>query len=262
VVGAGVGTSDVFYWESILASYIANSSAALVHPYFYLIRTNTRWSLCQLSGLSPINYSALLLECQLVQTPTNLSDGSRFVRFERKNGLHFWIDMGYGEMQSSLTAKFIAVPFLMIMMIMRVHMARMPLLRVGKVRTGKCLPSNMAINSGYEPPRLTHAMQAVKMQFIESTMRLLVVDEAKQEDVVAVERWVLMPQNTVTVNTTGTKRKHDVRRCDNQPEAPAEHPSPPPPPPPPAGMAAPLARSLAMAAAATSPASSASSASA
>ena len=46
------------------------------------------------------------------------------------------------------------------------------------------------------------------MQFIEATMRLLVVDEAKQEDVVAVERWVLMPQNTVTVNTSGTKRKY------------------------------------------------------
>ena len=84
VLGSGVGTSDVFYWESILASFIANSSAALVHPYFYLIRTNTRWSLCQLSGLSPINYCALLLECQLVQARTNLSDGSRFVRFERK----------------------------------------------------------------------------------------------------------------------------------------------------------------------------------
>jgi hypothetical protein len=47
--------------------------------------------------------------------------------------------------------------------------------------------------------------------------------------------------------------QHDVRRCNNQPEAPAEHPNPPPPPSPPAGMAAPLARSLAMAAAATSP---------
>jgi hypothetical protein len=56
VVGAGVGTSDGFYWERVLASFIANSSAALAHPYFYLIRTTTQWSLCQLSGLSPINY--------------------------------------------------------------------------------------------------------------------------------------------------------------------------------------------------------------
>ncbi len=54
-------------------------------------------------------------------------------------------------------------------------------------------------------------------------------------------------------------RRHDVRRCNNQPEAPAEPPPPPPPPSYPAGMAA-LARTLATAAAATSPASSASSA--
>ncbi len=66
-------------------------------------------------------------------------------------------------------AKFITVPFSMIMMMMRVHSTatRMPLLRVGKVRTGKCPPSNTAINSGDEPPRLTHAMRAVKMQFID-----------------------------------------------------------------------------------------------
>ena len=32
------------------------------------------------------------------------------------------------------------------------YTARMPLLCVGKVRPGKCPPSNMAINSGDEPP--------------------------------------------------------------------------------------------------------------
>jgi hypothetical protein len=89
VVGAGVGTSDVFYWERVLASFIANSSAALTLPYFYLKRTNSQWSLCQLSGLSPINYSALLLECKLVQTRANLVDDSRNVRFDRKNWISF-----------------------------------------------------------------------------------------------------------------------------------------------------------------------------
>ena len=59
-------------------------------------------------------------------------------------------------------------------------------------------------------------MRAVKLQFIEATMRLLVVDEAKQEDVVAVERWVLMPQNTVTVNTSGTKRKYGEDGLPNE----------------------------------------------
>ena len=59
VVGSGVGTDDVSHWEKILASFIAQSSAALAHPYFYLIRTNTKWSLCLPSGLSPTIYSAL-----------------------------------------------------------------------------------------------------------------------------------------------------------------------------------------------------------
>ena len=50
--------------KKILASFIAQSLAALAHPYFYLIRTNTKWSMCFLSGLSPTIYSALLLECE------------------------------------------------------------------------------------------------------------------------------------------------------------------------------------------------------
>jgi hypothetical protein len=93
---------------------------------------------------------------------------------------------------------------------------RMPLLRVGKVRLGKCPPSNTAINSGDEPPQVTHAMRAVKMKFIEATIRLLVVDEAKHEDVFAVEQWVLMSQNTVTVNTSSTKRKYGEDGLPNE----------------------------------------------
>ena len=50
--------------KKILASFIAQSLAALARPYFYLIRTNTKWSMCLLSGLSPTIYSALLLECE------------------------------------------------------------------------------------------------------------------------------------------------------------------------------------------------------
>jgi hypothetical protein len=85
VFGSGVGS----YWESILATFRANFSAALGHPYFYLIRTTTRWSLCQLSGLSPINYSALLLECQLVNIHTKTTDGSRTVQLDRKKWIAF-----------------------------------------------------------------------------------------------------------------------------------------------------------------------------
>ncbi len=104
------------------------------------------------------------------------------------------------------------------------YTARMSLLHVSKVRMGKCPHSNTAINSGNEPPRLTHAMQAVK--FIEATMRLLVVDEAKQKDVVAVKQWVLMPQNTVTVNTSCTKRKHGKDGLPNETPT-TTHPSTP-----------------------------------
>jgi hypothetical protein len=55
VVGAGVGASDVFHWEKILASFIAHSSAALSDTDEYNM-------VCLLSGLSPAIYSALLLE--------------------------------------------------------------------------------------------------------------------------------------------------------------------------------------------------------
>jgi hypothetical protein len=59
-------------------------------------------------------------------------------------------------------------------------------------------------------------MQAVKMKFIEATMRLLVVNEAKHKDVFAIKRWVLMPQNTVTVNTSSTRRKYGENGLPNE----------------------------------------------
>ena len=62
VVGTGVGTDNVSHWRKVLAAFIAQSSAALAHPYFYTIRTNKKWSLCLLSGLSPTIYSTLLLK--------------------------------------------------------------------------------------------------------------------------------------------------------------------------------------------------------
>jgi len=83
VVGSGVGTDDVFHWQSLLATFIVDSASALGHPYLYLLRTNTKWSLCLLSGLSPIHYSSLLLECKLVRIRKNPADGSRQVMFDR-----------------------------------------------------------------------------------------------------------------------------------------------------------------------------------
>ena len=89
VVGTGVGTDNVSHWRKVLAAFIAQSSAALAHPYFYTIRTNTKWSLCLLSGLSPTNYSALLLECELVTVRTSQVDGSKSIRLAREK----WIDL-------------------------------------------------------------------------------------------------------------------------------------------------------------------------
>ncbi len=83
----------------------------------------------------------------------------------------------------------------------------MPLLWVGKDCPGKFPHSNTAINSGDKPLQLTLAMQEVKMKFIEATMRLLVVDETKQEDVLAVKHWIVMA--TRTVNTSVTEQKCD-----------------------------------------------------
>ena len=197
MVGAGVGTSDVFYSERVLASFIANSSVALTHPYFYLTRTNTQLSLCQLNGLSPINYSALLLECKLVQTRANLVDDSRNVRFDRKNWIAFLDRYGLRGDAEVTDGKIYHRAIFEDRDDGGAYTARMPLLRVGKVRPGNSPPSNTAINSCIEPPRLTHAMREAKMKFIKATMRLLVIDEAKQEDVFAVERWELMPQNTL-----------------------------------------------------------------
>ena len=89
IVGSGVGTDDVSHWQSLLATFIVDSASALGHPYFYLLRTNTKWSLCLLSGLSPIHYGSLLLECQLVRIRKNPADGSRQVLFDRTKWIAF-----------------------------------------------------------------------------------------------------------------------------------------------------------------------------
>jgi len=226
VVGGGVGRCDVSHWQKILASFIANSSAALAHPYFYLIKTNTRWSLCLLSGLSPTIYSTLLLECELVSIRTNREDGTKSVRLARDKWIVFLNRCGLRGEDAEFTDGRIN------------HSAifdghdhpegtftlRMPLLRVGKVHPGKSPPSNTAINNDYEPPRISHAMRDVKMRLIESTMSLLVVDAAKREDVSAVERWVMMTKKTESEGTSPIKMKHNP---DPESQDPVPTPSTP-----------------------------------
>ena len=99
---------------------------------------------------------------------------------------------------------------------------RMPLLRVGKVRPGKSPPWNTAINSGDQPPRISHAMRDVKMRLIKATMNLIVVDQAKREDVSAVEQRVLMQQNAVTVvNVSGSKCQPNKTPTTTPPSTPS-----------------------------------------
>jgi hypothetical protein len=135
--------------------------------------------------LSPTIYSTLLLECELVsiRIRTNWEDGTKCVRLlarekwivflnrcrlrgdnaEFTNGKinHSAIFDDHNDSEGKFT------------------LSRMPLLHIGKVRLGKCPPSNTAINNDHQPPRISHAMRNVKMRLIESTMSLLVVDEAK-----------------------------------------------------------------------------------
>ena len=65
-------SDDLSHWRHVFAMFISGSSAALAHPYFYLLRTNSKWSLCLLSGLPPSIYSALLLKCKLVKIKQNV----------------------------------------------------------------------------------------------------------------------------------------------------------------------------------------------
>ena len=84
-------SDDLSHWRHVFAMFISGSSAALAHPYFYLLRTNSKWSLCLLSGLPPSIYSALLLECKLVKIKQNVGRvGSGRV----KSGELGWVGSG------------------------------------------------------------------------------------------------------------------------------------------------------------------------
>ncbi len=64
--------------RGIFATFLADSSASLGRPYFYLIQSNGWKSLCLLTGLSVQDYSKLLLLSKLVRVRVN-KDGSRLI---------------------------------------------------------------------------------------------------------------------------------------------------------------------------------------
>ena len=70
--------TDACSLRGIFATFLADSSASLRRPYFYLIQSNGWKSLCLLTGLSVQDYSKLLLLSKLVRVRTN-KDGSRLI---------------------------------------------------------------------------------------------------------------------------------------------------------------------------------------
>jgi hypothetical protein len=76
--------TDACSLRCIFATFLADSSASLGRPYFYLIQSNGWKSLCLLIGLSVQDYSKLLLQSKLVQV-RNIKDSSRSIRLDRDN---------------------------------------------------------------------------------------------------------------------------------------------------------------------------------
>ena len=74
--------TDACSLRGILAAFLADSSASLGRPFFYLIQSNGWKSLCLLTGLSVQDYSKLLLQSKLVRVRNN-KDGSRSIRVDR-----------------------------------------------------------------------------------------------------------------------------------------------------------------------------------
>ncbi len=77
-------STDACSLRCIFATFLADSSASLGRPYFYLIQSNGWKSLCLLTGLSFQDYSKLLLQSKLVRVRNN-KDGSRSIRVDRDN---------------------------------------------------------------------------------------------------------------------------------------------------------------------------------
>jgi len=75
--------ADACSLRRIFATFLADSSASLGRPYFYLIQSNGRKSLCLLTGLSVQDYSKLLLQSKLVLVRNN-KNGSRLIKVDRE----------------------------------------------------------------------------------------------------------------------------------------------------------------------------------
>ena len=215
--------TDACSLRGILAAFLADSSASLGRPYFYLIQSNGWKSLCLLTGLSVQDYSKLLLQSKLVRVRNN-KDGSRSIRVDRDDWNTF---LGRFELRGDIYGKggcveltdgrinYTAIERTMGGRIDHTttnqKSAMMCVLRVGAVAPGETPPSNTAINrEDDEPPRINKHMRRAKLNLaVDLTIKLRSFDEPRMEDLSAVSDWVLMINTTpaATKMTVGVKRK-------------------------------------------------------
>jgi hypothetical protein len=188
--------TDAHHFQYIFAAFLADSSASLGRPYFYLLQSNGWKSLCLLTGLSVSNYSKLLLQSKLVQVRKN-KDGSRSVRVDKDNWNTFlkrfqlrgdiygqggcveltdgWIN--YTAIERTMGGRIGCTTT-------NLKSANMCVLRVGTVAPGEAPPSNTAINrEDDEPPRINKQMRQAKLKLAANlTIKLHSFDEPRMED--------------------------------------------------------------------------------
>jgi hypothetical protein len=224
-------------WRLIFAKFLANASSALVpdiaspnsHPYFYLLRSNGRNSLCLLTGLSvETYYYALLIGCKLVDIKNN-KDGSKTIHVFKQKWLDFLYlyrlrggGAGGWEDHAEFTSGRINIGAIDgVTTNNKRESAKLAMLRVGKVRSHDDAPQCTAINHREEPPRMTAGMRTAKLTLNEDIRRnnlMCYTDVSKMVDVYAVVDWVLMEERGVATpdaTTTYAKRKRDDDNDDD-----------------------------------------------
>jgi hypothetical protein len=159
--------------------------------------------------LSPSIYSTLLLKCKLVKIIRGdvvIFDNKQWDVFQVSTGLR-GDSYGRGGCMELTNARIKHAALFERGEVDNTTVSKLDVLRIGRVESGKLPPSNTAINYGEEPPRMTRAMREVKERLREVTLSLLDDDETKKNDVLAVERWLLM--ETAAFDASGSKRKYE-----------------------------------------------------
>jgi hypothetical protein len=208
--------TDACSLRCIFATFLADSSASLGHPYFYLIQSNGWKNLYLLTGLSVQDYSKLLLQSKLVLVRNN-NDGSRLIKVNRDEWNLF---LGRFQLQGDIYGKEGHVEltdgFKKYAAIKRTmgggidhtttnqKSARMCVLRVGAVAPGETPQILRSIE------KMTKQIRRAKLNLaVDLTIKLCSFDEPQMEDLSAVSDWVLIINPTAgTKMSVGLKRKY------------------------------------------------------